>query len=140
MRNTAAPRPLGLTLLAALAIANGVIALVIGIAISLDPASDIPTFQLPASMGAIYGPAGLTSGDGARVTAVIGALYLAFGAGAYLQRRWSWALGLGLSALSLLAVAVSAANGAFDIVGGVVALGAGLYLTRPYVKAALSRS
>lgn len=140
MKNTATTRPLGLTLLGTLAIINGVIALAIGIAISLDPASDIPTFQLPASMGAIYGPAGLTESDGARVTAVIGALYLAFGAGAYLQRRWSRTLGLGLSALSLLAVAVSAANGTFDILGGVVALGAGLYLTRPHVKAALGRS
>ena len=153
MKKTTAARPTGLSILAVLAIVNGAIALALGIALNVFVTAmaeiDISLdFALPSSFWHLYGALGFTQATAALVSALFGALYLAWGIGAWRLRPWAWSLGMGIAGINLVgAISTVALAGGTDIamfVGAAVVnvgvpVGLLFYLTRSHVKAALGR-
>ena len=111
-----APRPTGVTVLGVLAILIGLLGLVGGAILILNP--DVITAILSA------------------FAVIIGILYLAIGIGFFDGNGWAWTLGLIVSVLSIARNFVEIAEGAvvFGIPGIVVAVVIIYYLTRPHVK------
>ena len=163
MKKTTPARPTGLSVLAVLAIATGLLAVPLGVLgpklnldfeLNLGVIGDLfsfvsAPFTFPGSMYGFYGNMGFTEGDGALVSALFGALYLLAGIGAWLVRSWAWFLGLGIIAINLLGL-ISTAYYALSgnwvplplapvLVGIVHTAALTFYLTRPHVKATLGR-
>lgn len=135
MQGTASTqRPTGVTILAILAIIGGVLGILVG---------------LLGVLGGGAVAASLDAGAGGLiiifsiVSIVIGALYLAFGIGAWGLKPWAWMLGVigaGLSLLSSIAQMIITQNIGGNILGAVIAAVILFYLFTPAVKQAFGRA
>ena len=163
MTKTTLVRPTGLSVLAVLAIATGLLAITLGVVgselnlgveLSLGVIGELfsfapAPFTFPGSMYGFYGNMGFTAAAGALVSALVGALYLMAGIGAWRVRPWAWFLGLGIIAINLFGLISTAYYALSDnwsplllvpVLAGIVHTAAlTFYLTRPHVKAALGR-
>jgi hypothetical protein len=135
MQETASSqRPTGVTILAVLAIIGGILGILVG---------------LLGVLGGGAVAASLDAGAGGLIivfsiiSIVIGALYLAFGIGAWSLKPWAWMLGVigaGLSLLSSIAQMIITQNIGGNILGAVIAAVILFYLFTPPVKQAFGRA
>jgi hypothetical protein len=134
-------RPMGITILALLALIGGVFSLIAGLAVMAGGA--ILGGAVGGTTGAAYGGFAFILG----LIVLAGAVfYLAFAYGAWTLKSWGWALGV-IGALWGIVVNVLTAVMSGDIVNGLIAaiiplaIGVGIlyYLNQPHVKAAFGR-
>ncbi len=134
-------RPIGVTILAVLAIIYGVFSLLLallGLLGSALLASGIAAATIKYSAGTL---AYATIADG-----VLGVLYLVFGIGAFQLKGWAWTTGVVALALDVIRTVVGIVLQGFSVskivVAGitlVILLGALWYLVRPTVRAAFGK-
>lgn len=146
MKNSLLNRPLGLSILSAFALANGLFAIALGAALNLFPGemselfATTPHSALPSGASGIYGPLGFTASTGELVSGIFGALCSAWAIGAYRLRSWAWPLGVGLAITTVATFAIglllSGSAELLGVVGAAITLG---YLMRPKVKALFGR-
>ena len=134
-------RPVGVTILAVIAILYGIFSLLLallGLLGSALLASGVAAAAIKYSAGTL---AYATISD-----AVLGILYLAFGIGAFQLKRWAWTAGVVVLALDVVRQIVgvvlhgfSASNAVGFILTIVIAIVALWYLFRPNVRAAFGK-
>ncbi|HEY7983805.1 MAG TPA: hypothetical protein VID73_06535 [Ktedonobacterales bacterium] len=135
-------RPVGVTILAVLAIIGGILALCGGGALLLGGTALSGAL---ASSGATSGLAssGMLAGLGA-LTLVLGVLDIVLGVGMLMLKPWAWLLGVVLEVINLIEagamVALKVSNIGTQIIGIVVSLIILFYLFRPNVRAAFGRA
>lgn len=120
-------RPMGVTILAILAIIGGVISLLGGLALFF-----ISSFVGASGVGTLGGS--LVSGIVAAFGAVLIIIALIEFAGAYgfwTGKGWAWWLGIIVAVLDLISI-INFPTGIISFLIGIVII---YYLTRPYVKA-----
>jgi hypothetical protein len=139
MQGTASTqRPMGVTILAVLAIIGGVLGILGGILILLGggliAASGVEGAAAVGGLVIVF----------AILSIVIGALYLAFGIGAWGLKPWAWMLGVigaGLSLLSaLFQIIFLQSDITSQIVGIAISIIILVYLFTPPVKQAFGRA
>src|SRR5712692_7948564 len=125
------PRPLGVTILAVLAILVGIFGLLAGVAI-IGLSALISTSTLLAVGGGILSGLGLII---VGVVVVFSLTWLAVGFGFLNGKGWAWSLGMIFSVLSILGAIAFTALGSYGSIVGVVLWGMMIYyLTRTRVK------
>jgi hypothetical protein len=130
-------RPLGITILAVLAIIGGIFLLLGGLA--LLALGGVAASQGDSVSGALGGFAAILG----IVTLVLAILYLAFGVGAWMLKPWAWTLGVVSQVLSLLIALVQIILGSSitgQIVGIIISAVILYYLFTPNVKAAFGKA
>jgi|SRR5436309_1613640 len=140
-------RPTGVTILGVLAILEGIVLLVGGIA-AIGLGLVIGTYAGSAFTNALSnaGYSGIASiGAGTiavillalgAIALILGILYFAVGVGYFGGKGWAWTLGIIATIISVVYNIVQIAFGAFsNALGLVIALLILYYLTRPHVKA-----
>jgi hypothetical protein len=134
-------RPVGVTILAVLAIIGGIALLCLG-GVALLGSSAI-SGAVAASGQATTVSAGALQVSGG-ISAVLGVLYLVLGVGLLQLRGWAWMLGVGLSIVSLVAgvveIAVKYSTISNQIVGMIFSIIILVYLFTPKVRAAFGRA
>lgn len=131
-------RPLGITILAVLAIIGGLF-LLLG-AIGLLAAGGLVAAGGDSAVSGALGGMAMIFGLGALVLAV---LYLAFGFGAWTLKPWAWTLGVVSQGLGLLLSLVQIVMGSpiqNHIVGILIAAAILFYLFQPNIKAAFGKA
>ncbi len=133
-------RPVGVTILAVIAILYGIFSLLLALLGLLGSA------LLASGVGKIQYSAG-TLAYATITDAVIGILYLTFGIGAFSLKRWAWTTGVVALALDVVRQIVgvvlhgfSASNAVGFIITTVIALVLLWYLFRPTVRAAFGKA
>src|SRR5713101_1346167 len=125
------PRPLGVTILAVLAILVGIFGLLAGVAI-IGLSALISTSTLLAVGGGILSGLGLIIGG---IVVVFSLVWLAVGFGFLNGKGWAWSLGMVFSVLSILGAIAFTALGSYGSIVGVILWGMMIYyLTRTRVK------
>ena len=146
-------RPVGVTILAVLALIAGVLSILAALA-------EFVTLGFSFGASALAGASSQLGGGLAGLTVLIlalgvivlisGILYLAFGIGAFRAAGWAWMLGIVSSILGLLgniaSIALAASNGTLssvltsDVIGIAVSIGILIYLNSAQVKAYFGRA
>lgn len=131
-------RPVGVTILAVIAILYGIFSLLLALLGLLG------TALLASGVGRVQYSAG-TLAYATIVDAVLGILYLVFGIGAFSLKRWAWTAGVVALVLDVVRQIVGFVIQGFStsrIVGAsitiVIALVLLVYLFRPHVRAAFA--
>lgn len=130
-------RPIGVTIIAIIAIIAGVLQLLGGLSLLGMGTGALQPF-LPAGMGGaeLLGALGIGAGVAALVMAV---LYIVFGVGALGLRSWAWTLGVVLYAVSVVAGIVAMVTTGFTVavvVSTIIAAAILAYLLMPDVRSA----
>lgn len=129
-------RPVGVTIIAIIAIIAGVLQLLGGLSLLGMGTGALQAF-LPAGMGGteLLGAIGIGAGVAALIMAV---LYIVFGVGALGLRSWAWTLGVVLYAISVIAgvIAMVTAFSVPVLISTIVAAAILAYLMMPTVRAA----
>lgn len=107
-------RPVGVTVLAVLAIIYGVLQLLGGLSLIGLTALTIPGIELTGFLESI----GIAAGVGSLIVA---GLFIAFGVGALGVRSWSWTLGVVLFGLMVILAIVAMFSGGAVAIGAAVA-------------------
>ena len=133
-------RPVGVTILAVIAILYGIFSLLLALLGLLGSA------LLASGVGNVKYSAG-TLAYATITDAVIGILYLAFGIGAFRLKGWTWTTGVAAFVLDVVRQMVgvvmhglSASNIVGFIITIVIALVVLWYLLRPHVRAAFGKA
>lgn len=137
-------RPLGVTILAILAIIGGLLSLLVA-ALGFLAAGVVASGALAGAYGsatAAPSTAALAFSSGSLI--VLGILYLAFGIGAFMLKGWAWTAGiialvLGIVSDIALPFLTSTSFGASSIIGIVIDLALIYYLFRPNVRTAFGK-
>lgn len=130
-------RPMGVTIIAIIAIIAGVLQLLGGLGL-IGVGTGAFQAVLPGGMGGadLLGALGVGAGVAAIVMAV---LYITFGVGALGLRSWAWTLGVVLYAVSVLAGIVAMVTTGFSaavVISTIIAAAILAYLLMPTVRAA----
>jgi hypothetical protein len=133
-------RPVGVTILAILALIGGVLALLGGAAlIAVSGSSSVlSSAQITGSTALLLGLLSL----------VAGVLYLAFGIGSFMAAGWAWVLGIAGGVLSVISdvvsIVVNSSKGNAGLGSNIVSIAISLYilyyLNRSNVKAYYGRA
>lgn len=128
-------RPIGVTIIAVLAIIVGVLQLLGSLALFGLSAVSLPGFEYAALVSTL----GVAGGV---VMFVMAALMIAFGVGALMLKSWAWFLGVVLFGISLISAVVTMLTVGFEIgvlLSAAIALAILVYLFTPNVRAAFGR-
>ncbi len=130
MQSQKPPRPLGVTIIAILAILGGILGLLAGLLIVGVSTLFASAF---AAAGGVLAGLGVVIGG---VFIVVSVIWLAAGFGLLNGKGWAWALEMLVNVLLLIGAIAFTALGNYSSIGGVVVPGLMIwYLTRTRVKA-----
>ena len=121
-------RPLGVTVLAILAVLGGILLLFSGIGIGSSPTlfTSMPNMAYLAPIAADLGI----------VFIILGLIALVSAYGLWTGKKWGWWITIIISALGVLLNLISLVSGSYGaIVGIIIEVVILYYMTRPYVKA-----